>query len=86
MASKLVNHISFQVKKLIVGLSSSRNAPKDAPVTTNTVPDYEMLFGTPMQMESTIDKNEDAISCVGVAIQMESHVWLANAAVKKRTH
>jgi predicted SpoU family rRNA methylase len=68
MASKLVDHISFQVKKLIVGLSPSKKeaVPKDAPVsttivpdspvTTTTVPVHEMLFGAPMPMEFTNSK------------------------------
>jgi hypothetical protein len=51
MTLKLVDHISFQVKKLFVGHSPSKKeaAPKDAPVTTTTVPVHEMLFGAPMQ-------------------------------------
>ncbi len=83
MASKLVDHISFQVKKLIVGVSPSKKeaAPKDALVTTTIAPDasvitttvavHEMLFGAPMQMEHINHKNEDANSCIGVATQME---------------
>jgi hypothetical protein len=75
MASNLVDHISFQVKKLIVGLSPSRKerAPQDALVTITTVPVCKMLFGAPTQMESyawlataavkkePINKNEEAI-------------------------
>jgi hypothetical protein len=78
MASNLVDHISFQVKKLIVGLSPSRKerAPQDALVTITTVPVCKMLFGAPTQIESyawlataavkkePINKNEEAISLV----------------------
>jgi hypothetical protein len=91
MVSKLVDHISYQVKKLIVEHSGSRKeaAPKDASVTSATIPVCKILFGTPIQMESDAwvataavckgaverGSKEQSASCVMEGLPMKK-IWL----------
>jgi len=64
MASKLVNQISNSVKKLIAvdSVSKMEVAHTDASVSTRIVSVREMLFGSPMKVESNMPMAVDSIS------------------------
>lgn len=64
MASKLVNQISNSVKKLIAVDSASKMevAHTDALVSTRIVSVREMLFGSPMKVESNMPMAVDSIA------------------------